>query len=262
MNLLARGMRALMRARGVNGAFCVSPSVTYYEWDGLRLIYDYAALGVGGNIDAGGNSEPATRNKLLSLLKPGSVFFDVGAHEGLFSIDVKRHIPDAAVHAFEPLPAALEQNLALNRLPDVVVHRAAVGEEVGTVTMSAGQRSSNFVQSASSGIIPMVALDALDLPAPTAIKLDIEGFELHALKGARETIQRYRPVIITEINHCFLRYHPDLTPLQDFMSGLGYRCHTLTGASLTPVREGLHDLSTLPHSEEANYWWLPEPARL
>src|SRR5437868_5397737 len=90
MNLLARAMRSLMRARGIEGSFCISPSFTYYEWDGIRLAYNYSECGVGGNIDSGGNSEPNTHRKLVSLLGPGAVFFDIGAHEGLFSIDVKK----------------------------------------------------------------------------------------------------------------------------------------------------------------------------
>src|SRR5262245_19172473 len=101
MNLLARSMRAMMRARGVDGSFCVSPSVTYYEWDGIKLAYNYAECGVGGNIDAGGNSEPNTRRKLISLLTSDAVFFDIGAHEGLYAIDVKRQLPACTVHTFE-----------------------------------------------------------------------------------------------------------------------------------------------------------------
>ena len=256
MNILARAMRAMMRARGIDGAFCVSPATTYYEWDGIKLAYNYAQYGVGGNIDAGGNSEPNTRRKLINLLGPNAVFFDIGAHEGLFSIDVKKRIPSAIIHAFEPIPAALEQNLALNGLHDVVVHRAAVGEKAGALTMSAGQRSSNFVADATVGTTPVIALDAIDLPAPTAMKLDIEGFELHALKGARKTIDRARPIIVTEINHCFLRYHPDLRPLSEFMTAAGYACHALRGEHLSRIDQP-SELASLPSSDEANYWWLP-----
>lgn len=255
MNLLARSMRALMRARGIGGAFCVSPSVTYYEWDGIRLAYNYAEYGVGGNIDAGGNSEPGTRRKLVSLLKPDAVFFDIGAHEGLFTIDVKRHFPTAAVHAFEPIPAALETNLALNGLFDVTVHRAAVGDKTGSITMSAGQRSSNFVANIDGGATEIVTIDGLALPAPTAIKLDIEGFELHAMRGARNTIQRARPIIITEINECFLRYHPTYSPLQAFMTDIGYQCYSLRNDVFSLVSIAG---SALPSSDEANYWWLPD----
>jgi hypothetical protein len=88
------------------------------------------------------------------------------------------------------------------------------------------------------------------------MKLDIEGFELHALRGARRTIERARPVIITEVNHCFLRYHPDFSPLTQFMGDVGYRCHALNGENLSPVNLG-KDLSALPASDDANYWWMP-----
>src|SRR5262245_23620531 len=116
MNLLARTMRSLMRARGVEGTFCIGPQQTYYEWRGMRLVYHYSDFGTGGNIDSGGNTEDATRTKLISILKEQArpVFYDIGAHDGLFTITVKQAVPQTVVHAFEPHAHGLFANLALN----------------------------------------------------------------------------------------------------------------------------------------------------
>jgi FkbM family methyltransferase len=253
MNLLARSMRALMKARGIDGTFCVGPHGTFYEFEGIRLAYDYAALGVGGNIDAGGTSESATRNKLYEYLHPGAVFYDVGAHDGLFALSAKRKQPRIKVHAFEPQPDALLANLALNGLPDVAVHAVAVGDKPGLVSMTTDQRSSNHVT--GDGSIPMIRLDDLDIEPPTIIKMDIEGFEPQALKGAERILSTSRPIVITEINHCLLRYHTDLRDMHDRMSRNGYTMNVLRSGAFAPTSAVA--LTELPPSDNSNYWWLP-----
>lgn len=52
---------------------------------------------------------------------------------------------------------------------------------------------------AGQGMIPQIRIDALDLD-PDLIHLDIEGYEGHALLGAKETIERSHPMIVLEIN--------------------------------------------------------------
>src|SRR5213080_94613 len=133
INLLARSMRALMRAREIPGTFCIGAGDAFYEWQGMRFAYNYQRFGVAGDIDAGGTSEERTRNKLNEFLDRQSVFYDVGAHEGLFSISAKKHTPELVVHAFEPQPDALQRNLVLNDLRDVEVHAAAVGDRDGSI---------------------------------------------------------------------------------------------------------------------------------
>lgn len=254
MNVLARSMRALMSARGVDGTFCVSPGQSFYEFEGIRLAYDFNALGVGGNIDAGGNTEIATRQKLYEFIRPGSVFYDVGAHDGLFALSVKRREPAAIVHAFEPQPDILRTNIAINGV-DVSIHPVAVGDKPGSIGMTTDQRSSNHV--VGPGSIPMIRLDDLDIEPPSIIKMDIEGFEPQAIKGAQRILSTHRPIVITEINDCLLRYHSDLSETQSAMRNHGYSLHTLRGNELTRSGDNIVEIANLPPSDDANYWWLP-----
>ena len=141
LNLLARSIRWLMRANRAEGIFCVSVDAAFYEWQGMRFIYHFDQFGTGGNLNSGGNTEAATRSKLEAFLKPSSVFYDVGAHEGLYSISLKKRFPNLSIHAFEPQPQALNINLALNKL-NVTVHSVAVGGRIGMASMTTDERSS------------------------------------------------------------------------------------------------------------------------
>ncbi|MGN0901751.1 MAG: FkbM family methyltransferase [Succinivibrio sp.] len=79
------------------------------------------------------------------------------------------------------------------------------------------------VESDSENSVKLVTLDSLDLKAEgtAIIKMDIEGFELQALKGATEYCRKYKPVL------AFCLYHKshDLYDLTKFVSDLGYRCY-------------------------------------
>jgi len=259
MNILARGMRSLMRANPAQGYFCVGADTSFFEWDGMRFIYHFDQYGVGSNIDSGGNTETATRGKLISLLKPNSVFFDIGAHEGLYAISVKKSLPQSVVHAFEPQPDALLRNLELNGI-EAKVHNVALGDRAGVVAMTQAKRSSNHIS--ESGVqVEMVTLDALlqpdSIPPPDAIKIDVEGFELQVLRGARNTLEKFRPFVITEINECFQRYHSSLRELFDYMRQNGFQAHALRDGSLRPIMTTVETLSDLPPSDDFNYWWIP-----
>jgi FkbM family methyltransferase len=266
MNITLRIMRSMMRIKGVKGYLCVGSEGAFFEYDRMRFMYHFARFGVAGNIDSGGSTEPLTRAKLLSLLAPGSVFYDVGAHEGLFTLDVRKRFPTVVIHAFEPLVESLVENLALNDIDDVHVHAAAVGDRLGEISITAALRSSNHISEEPQGgnekKVPMITLDNAIMDGaepPDIVKLDIEGFELHALWGFEAALKNHQPLVITEINHCLLRYHQDLGRFTEYMTRLGYVLHRLEGDRLISLGGGSASmrLEELPASDESNYWWIP-----
>lgn len=260
VNILARAISGMMRSNNIQGHFCIGPRDTFFEFQGMRLAYHFGEFGAAGNVDSGGNTEDLTRAKLNSLITSHSVFYDIGAHEGLFSISVQKNDPTTIVHAFEPKSAGLKANIALNSV-SVHVHETAIGDRIGLVSMTDDDRSSNHV-TGYEGAIPITTIDAIvasGLLAPNFMKLDIEGFEYQALLGAQQTIKNSRPVILTEINHCHFRYNSDFRPFADLMSGLDYNFMSLRGDTLSKVelKSGAISLSDLPPSDEDNYWWMP-----
>jgi FkbM family methyltransferase len=259
INVFARAIRRMMRANEIQGSFCIGAQNSFYEIDNMRFVYHYDRFGVAGNIDSGGTSEFSTRTQLARVLKPEDVFFDVGAHEGLFSVFVKKIFPTVSVHAFEPQPASLFENLRLNNV-QVAVHQLALGDKSGQVYMTSDLRSSNHV--AATGLcVPAEKIDVLvaekRIPPPNIIKLDVEGFEFEVLRGAQFTLNSFRPVIICEINDCILRYHRDLQEFFQYMTNQGYSLRALNRGKFQSIDERHYNPSKLGPSEDSNFWWVP-----
>lgn len=141
---------------------------------------------------------------------------DVGANIGQFSLLVRTIHPHATIHAFEPLKAMANRYAALfNGDPLTTLHPVAAGETVGDaeINVSARPDSSSLLAisprqdeifpgtaKAATEKIRVVRVDDLladrDLPGPILIKLDVQGFELAALKGMQQLVDRAAHVYV------------------------------------------------------------------
>lgn len=133
----------------------------------------------------------------------GSGFaLDVGAHYGSWTRHLARRFE--RVVAFEPTPdtyACLERNVI--GFPNVAIHPAAVGERSGRVSLGPGKMYSHpgmETINGDEGDVPLVRLDDLTFPKVDFLKIDVEGYELNVLKGAKQLLKRDRPVVILEEN--------------------------------------------------------------
>ncbi len=147
--------------------------------------------------------------RLRDLLLPGDTFYDVGAHVGYYAVCMSRHVgPDGRVVAFEPLPVNLRflrRHLRLNRCDNAVLVEAAVGEHEGRATFGAAKGSGRGAIGVVIGqSVRVTRIDDVwaggDRPPPTLIKMDIEGGELMALRGADRTLQEHRPVVMLAVH--------------------------------------------------------------
>jgi FkbM family methyltransferase len=138
-----------------------------------------------------------------TLVAPGALVFDVGAHVGDRIASFRRL--GARVVAVEPQPAAMRAlRLMFHRDPRVTLVPAAIGAAPGTVTLHLNTRNPT-ISTASSGFIaatdgaagwegqvwdsavtvPLLTLDSLIAShgLPDFVKIDVEGFEAEALAG-------------------------------------------------------------------------------
>ncbi len=160
-----------------------------------------------------GMSELPVQNEIARGLRPGGVFYDVGANVGFFSLIAGRLVgAQGQVCAFEPNPpnaAAIRDNAGLNGMTNVRVFEVAAGQDTKTAELwrtdwdGGGVLSSSAVKPATTVdriVVQVVSLDhfilAEHLPPPTFVKIDVEGAELEALHGLRESILRWRPVLL------------------------------------------------------------------
>jgi FkbM family methyltransferase len=144
------------------------------------------------------------KQKLISReVRPGSVFWDVGANVGFYSLLASKLVGSGKVFAFEPAPrnlSYLRKHLTLNRVRNVEVLAIAVCDKNGSSRFETEESGLMGHLSGEGGItVPTATLDSLVddgavLP-PDYVKMDIEGAELLALHGASRTFQRFRPVL-------------------------------------------------------------------
>ena len=201
-------------------------------------------------------------NELEALLaqvppKPGVVFLDIGAYFGYYALTVARRLGVAvSVFAFEPLTMnyeLLEANIRRNRFANVTAVRAALSEAPGEAVFTippAENRGSGHLQTAAESAagerVPVTTLDRFvrerGLPNVSAMKIDVEGAELGVLRGARDTLQRFHPILLLELNPTALGEH-GTTPgdLLGLIADLGYRLFEVTKDGPKPI--ALKDLA-------------------
>lgn len=125
------------------------------------------------------------------------------------------------VHAFEPAPDMMDR-LRRRAIPNAVLHEAALFDADGPGTLLGKKPRGRHVEP-GSGDVRMVRLDGLGLASCGLIKLDLEGAERLALRGAAETIARCRPVIIVEDAPRLARRYGRVKEMAGVMAKLGYR---------------------------------------
>ncbi len=192
--------------------------------------------------------EKELSEQLTKYITPGCTFLDLGANIGYHSLFVASLLKNTgAIHSFEPIKRLSEQikNSAVeNNFTNITVHNLALGDrsyktEINLRDENMGGSSLaeytnlNLVTISATEKITVVTLDSL-LPPTTkvdVIKIDVEGFEFEALKGARKLLQAQHPVIFMEFSPIFYNqdYATKAMEFIEFLKELGYAFETLSG---------------------------------
>lgn len=191
-----------------------------------------------------GDLEAPVQEALRRSVTPGSVVYDIGANIGFFSALAGRLTgPTGRVVGFEPVPRIADlarAAIARNGLAGhVEIRTQAVAATPSTAALHVvGEASWSHL--ASRGRHPdtvatidveVVALDALlqdGAPPPDVVKLDVEGAEVEALRGATALLRDHRPVLVVEL-------HDTNDEVADLLEDAGYRLENLDGPE--PVRQ-------------------------
>lgn len=157
-----------------------------------------------------GTYEREHQQILEKVLKEGDVFFDIGAHVGIFTILASQLVGKSGrIFAFEPLKrnvSFLNRHIALNGCNNTVIIEAAVSDDDGEALFDEdessfmGKISNKGTYSVKTVTIDQLVEERVILP-PSVVKIDVEGFQEKVLTGAMTTLQKYHPKIILEASY-------------------------------------------------------------
>jgi FkbM family methyltransferase len=190
---------------------------------------------------------------LLERLPSFRWAIDLGANIGIYTTFLALHCEQ--VDAFEPekqvLPR-LQENLSLNGIRNVTIHEKCVSDVSGEVLFVPPSRQNQGVGRVGEGGVPVdsITLDvflAEPEQRPLFIKMDIEGGEWLAVRGAQQAFRSWEPPL-----SILIELHPDeisklggtLPDLQRLLEGSGLTVQSLDSGELRPV------------SQSSRFWWV------
>lgn len=228
-------------------ASCAHGAVILNRLDWRKINDTHNEFGVGTDILVHGQFDldliSMTGGMLLARREahgPGVTALDCGANIGVYTLEWARQMADwGMVLSFEPqerLYYALAGNIVINNLFNVRAFQKAIGARCESIDMPVpdyqipGQFGGLSLKGNGADIgqptelrlpVDMVSIDLLGLPRVDFIKLDIEGMEVEALEGARETITRNNPYMLVE-------WHiAGKEPIEQFIASIGYETVTV-----------------------------------
>ena len=209
-------------------------STDYYKLiDGRhgRFLANPADMYLGRSMIAYGEFSELEWHLLARLASPGAVVIEAGANMGAFTVPLAKAVgPQGMVYAFEPQLMVFQQlcaNIALNDLVNVQAFNAGCGAEPGMmhVLRPKPDAVSNFggysLEKLKGEQGPKVRIekldDVIDPPRLTLLKADVEGMEIHVIRGAAGLIKQHRPLMYLEVHEA------DGPPLFRELFGLDYQ---------------------------------------
>jgi FkbM family methyltransferase len=209
--------------------------------EGYTLIYNplfHALLNRDGGL---AGYEPELRASLASIVRPGMVAYDIGANVGAFTLQLAYLVGESGkVIAFEPDPAnfdCLVASLDKSGLHWVTPMRCAIAEASGTarfdqrggafsgrlVTANAAYAPTNNIMDVTTWSVDDLVRSST-LPAPDVVKLDVEGNEALVIRGMRQVMTQYSPILFCEL-HSHLG--DSVSSVEALLKEFGYAWHDL-----------------------------------
>ena len=195
------------------------------------MLYNRHDIYIGRSLDRYGEFSEEEVDLMRQFLRPGHLVIEVGANIGSHTVPLAKTVgATGRVIAFEPqriVYQTLCANVAINSLTNVYCRCEAVGDRPGVVNIPTldYSKDNNFGGLSLGGEYPgepatVVTIDQLELPRCDLLKADVEGMELSVLQGARQTLDRFHPILYLENDR------PDKSPqLIEYLLSIGYQLY-------------------------------------
>jgi FkbM family methyltransferase len=206
--------------------------IKYENKDGIFYLFPNDAISQ--HMMRGDCWEEHFRVVVESLLNRNSISIDCGANFGYNSVVMGKLLDsDGKLICFEPQKLVYDQlvkNLNANGIMNCDTYCRCVGERSGDVVqLNQVDYNASWVNIGDTSVgfggetTETISIDDLNLPSVGFIKIDVQGYELHVLRGARKTLEKNLPPIFIELEaHQLIKFGFTVNDVVSFLKTLGY----------------------------------------
>ena len=216
----------------------------------------------------GTHDERYVVTKLLKLIKPGDICWDIGANIGFYTCLLASRVEEAgAVVAFEPARRTcgyLCENISLNQFTNVTVVNKGLSDSTEQrhlyyteAGLAEGTASLKYADGRTTS--ERVTLDTIDnlireLPVPDFIKIDVEGYQLEVLRGGEHCLKTHEPFLMAELKDVGETNRAMFQEIENYVAALGYQLYEIKKYSLRRCEK-------LSDTTQRNFFLLKEGSR-
>lgn len=189
-----------------------------------------------------GSSEKEETEMILSLMKKGFTFFDIGANVGWYTVKIAKTVEKANIFSFEPIPqtfAILKKNTEINEIKNPKLYNFGFSSENKKTSFyfyEQGSGNASLKNVSHRTRIKKITARVKKLDDFVKenhlkidfIKCDVEGAELFVFKGGFATIRDDKPIIFVEMLRKWTAgfgYNPNVTI--QLLADIGYKCFAI-----------------------------------
>jgi protein O-GlcNAc transferase len=217
----------------------------HVTYDGKDVVFYDAQLQ--DNIESwllAGNWYELLNLEFIRKLQVEGNYVDVGAYIGTHSIFFSLFCPSTLVYSFEPqadVYPKLVRNLAANSVTNCQAFNVALSDTAATGTINGPASNVGGARLYPGNEVAVVTLDSFNFQGVTLLKIDVEGMELHVLRGATE--------LLKGVKHLFVEIWPKeraesraseytFDKIVEFLKPFGIHHHTSMNDDLHYFKKG------------------------
>lgn len=194
----------------------------------------------------GTHDERHVVTKLLKIIQPGDVCWDIGANIGFYTCLLASRVENVGtVVAFEPALRTcgyLRENVSLNQFANVTVVNKGLSDKVeqrhlyyAEAGLTEGTASLKYTNGRSAS--ERVTLDTIDnltreLRIPNFIKIDVEGYQLEVLRGGEQCLKAHAPLLMAELKDVGETNRALFGEIENYVADLGYQLYEIRRYSI------------------------------
>ena len=184
--------------------------------------------------------------KLLRIIQPGDICWDIGANIGFYTCLLASQVEKTGVVvAFEPAVRTcgyLHENVSLNGFTNVTVVNKGLGDKTdqrhlyySEAGLAEGTASLKYTDGRAAS--ERVTLDTIDnlfreLSAPNFVKIDVEGYQLEVLRGGERCLKTHAPLLMAELKDVGETNRAIFAEIEDYVADLGYQLYEIRKHSI------------------------------